>query len=106
MIMMEIELTQTPSQRFSINANEHNFDVTLRDIGSSMLLDVKVDGNNVANGLPVLPNQPLIPYPHMAKYGNFILLTESEEYPTWETIGKDSAFYYMTPEDLQELANG
>lgn len=103
--MMEIELSQTPSQRFSINENEHNFDITLRDIGGSMLLDVVVDGSNVANGLAVLPNQPIIPYPHMAKYGNFILLTDSDDYPTWETIGKGSSLYYVTPEEIQEIAN-
>lgn len=103
--MMEIELSQTPSQRFSINANEHSFDLTLRDIGGSMLLDVNVDGNDLAHGLAVLPNQPLIPHAYMAKHGNFILLTDSEDYPTWETIGKGSTFYYMTPEEIQELAN-
>ena len=103
--MKEIELTPTPAQRFSINANEHNFDLTLRDIGGSMLLDIVVDGNDLAHGLPVLPNQPLIPYPHMAKYGNFILLTDSDDYPTWETIGNGSAFYYLTPAEIEELAN-
>ena len=103
--MVEIELSQTPSQRFAINANEHNFDLTLRDIGGSMLLDVTVDGDNVVHGLPVLPNQPLIPYDYMAKYGNFILLTDSDNYPTWETIGHGSSFFYMSPEDIQEIAN-
>lgn len=103
--MIEINLTQTPSQRFSINANDHNFDLTLRDIGGSMLLDVMVDNNVLAYGLPVLPNQPLIPYSYMAKYGNFILLTESEGYPTWKDIGKVSTFYYIKPEEIQEIAN-
>lgn len=100
-----IEIQQTPSQRFAINANEHNFDLTLRDIGGSMLLDVTVDGNNLANGLAVLPNQPLIPYPHLAKYGNFILLTDSDDYPTWETIGINSSLYYMTQAEQAEVAN-
>lgn len=103
--MMEIELSQTPSQRFAINTNEHNFDLTFRDIGGSMLLDITVDGSNLANGLAVLPNQPLIPYSHLAKYGNFILLTDSDDYPTWETIGNGSALYYMTPQEVQEIAN-
>lgn len=103
--MKEIELSQTPSQNFSVNINDWNFDITLRDIGGEIIMDVSVNGNVLAKGLAVLPNQPVLPYPHLSKHGNFILLTESEAYPTWETIGKDSALYYMTPEEVEEIAN-
>lgn len=103
--MKEIELSQKPSQNFSVNVNDFNFDITLRDIGGEIIMDVSVNGNVLAKGIAVLPNQPVLPYAHLAKYGNFILLTESETYPTWETIGKDSSFYYMTPEEAEEIAN-
>lgn len=103
--MKEIELSQTPSQNFSVNINDLNFDITLRDIGGEIIMNLSVNGNVLANGVAVLPNQPVLTYPHLTNYGNFVLLTESEAYPTWETIGKESSFYYMTPEEAEEIAN-
>lgn len=104
--MRQLEVSQTPAQNFTVNINDFNFAITLRDIGGEILMDVSVNEKVLANGLPVLPNQPILPYEHLAKYGNFILLTDSETYPTWETLGKESALYYLTPEELEELANG
>lgn len=103
--MKEIEVSQTPSQNFSVNVNDFNFDITLRDIGGELIVDISVNGNVLANGVAVLPNQPILPYPHLSKYGNFVLLTESEAYPTWETVGENSTLYYISPEELEEISN-
>lgn len=100
-----IELQQNPSQNFTVNLDDHNFELTLRDIGSAMLMDVAVDGQALANGLLVAPNQPILPYPHLTQYGNFVLLQEGNEYPTWETIGINSSLYYMTQAEQAEVAN-
>lgn len=103
--MKQIELQQTPSQNFSLNLNDYNFEITLRDIGGAVLMDVTVDGNALANGLIVLPNQPILPYKHLTKYGNFVLICDTDSYPTWDTLGKSSVLYYMTPQEQQEIAN-
>ena len=104
--MKEINVSQEPSQKFSVNLNNHNWGITLRDIGDSMLMDVELDGAALVSGIYLLPNQPLLPYNHVAKYGNFILLSESTEYPTWKTIGISSKLYFITPEEMREIANG
>lgn len=103
--MQRIELQKTPSQNFTVNLDEHNFELTLRDIGSAMLMDLNVDGKPLAYGLLVEPNQPVLPYPHLTEYGNFVLLQEGNDYPTWETIGVNSSLYYMTQAEQQEVAN-
>lgn len=103
--MILIELKQMPSQNFAINLNDHNFDITLRDIGGAMLIDIKVDEKLLAAGLVVEPNQPVLQYQHLTSYGNFLLLCDTNEYPTWETLGVKSSLYYITPEEQQEIAN-
>lgn len=103
--MQLINLSAEPSQQFTVGLNEHNFDITLRDVGGMCIMDITVDGDVLARALPVFPNQPVIPYPYLARFGNFVFFSATDDYPTWEMLGKSVNLYFLTPEEIAEVAN-
>ncbi len=98
--MIQIELEKEPSQQFTIALNNNNFDIKIRDIGGICIMDIKVEGAILALGLPIYPNQPIIPYAYLARFGNFIYMQGTDEYPTWQTLKTSGTLYYLTPEEI------
>lgn len=104
--MRKIELASEPSQQFSVSLNDNNFDIRIKDVGGLCLMDIKVNEETLALGLPVYPNQPIIPYAYKSRYGNFVYFTATEEYPEWKTLNKQGNLFYLSPEEVQEIING
>lgn len=92
-----IDLKQVPNQEFFINLQ--NRDMSVRIIDREILLfSLSVNNSYLVQNVPCFPNQEVLPYPYMAAEagGNFMFVTENDEYPSWENFGKTCLLYFVT----------
>jgi hypothetical protein len=69
-----------------------------------MALDVVRDDLPIVSGSRMLPNSPLIPYRYLES-GNFVLITEGDEYPFYTKFGDSQTLVYVTDVELEALRN-
>lgn len=101
--MLDITLQSIPNQSFSINADGYTYDVTIKDIGTYMIADISIDGAIIISGARCMPFRFLIPYPYLAK-GNFVFITDNEEYPRWENFNISQRLQYLSPDEMKNYA--
>lgn len=99
---VNISLQAIPNQAFSLTLGETRFAITLKEAVGVMVADVEIDGVVKLTGTRVLASEPIIPYAYLAA-GNFILLTENDELPTWRQFGLSQSLVYMSAAELAAL---
>lgn len=67
-----------------------------------MSLDLLRDNEPVLLGSRMLPNAPLIPYQYL-EAGNFVMLCDGEDYPTYTAFGDTQSLVYVTDVELEAL---
>lgn len=103
MTIYELELKEIPNQTFTTTINNINMNVNVRYADDDlMLFSLQVNGEYVCPDVPVFSNQMVLPYKYMAQEagGNFIFLTENEEYPTYQNFMKTCRLYFVTVDEL------
>lgn len=103
MTVYELELKQIPNQSFSTTINNINMDVNIRYAGNElMLFSLEINGEYVCPDVPAFSNQGLLPYNYMVQEagGNFIFITENEEYPFYENFTTTCRLYFITVDEL------
>ncbi len=98
--MLVIDIDQTPNQKFSVTINGNRWAITLKQAVGSMFADIALNDVTLLSGQRLVCGTPIIPYERLQGLGNFIILTEGGELPSWERFGVDQTLVYATPEEI------
>ncbi len=101
--MIEISLIQHPNQTFPVILEGVRYDLTLKDCGNFMVIDIVRDDIVIIQGQRLLPYTPLIPYKYLAN-GNLIFATENNELPDWNKFGVTQQLFYLTSEEWLSIS--
>jgi hypothetical protein len=76
--------------------------LTIKETRGVMALDVVRDDVPIVSGSRMLPNSPLIPYQYL-EAGNFVMISEDDEYPYYTNFGDSQLLVYVTDAELETL---
>lgn len=92
--MIKIELKKIPNQSFVFENNTARFEIKLNCVGSAMTATIKKNDVEILSGIIVVAGVPILPFPHLAVDGNFILATNNDEIPHWSKFEQTQELYY------------
>lgn len=101
----EIPLTQTPSQLLGVTLAGVSYILRLRGGAGVTLMDVDVGGERILSGAKCLPNQKILPYPHLTLGGNFYFWCRDNEFPDYTKFGGDHRLLFLTDDEIELLPN-
>lgn len=104
--MRVIELAATPNQSFSVTLDGNRWDFTIKQAVYCMVCDVSLNDEVILQGQRIVADTPLIPYEHLQRSGNFVILTENEEMPFWDRFGVDQQMIYATADEVAAAQAG
>jgi hypothetical protein len=102
--MIDIELAAIPNQTVSIRLDDQLYRITVKETRGTMAVDIVRDDETLVQGARIVAGTPLLPYLYM-EVGNFVLLTEDEEYPYYTKFGDSQNLVYVTPAEIATLRN-
>lgn len=103
--MRRVILEKTANQEFNLTIDDRRYKISLREGENQMMLaTIEIDGEIVIQGLRCLPSTPLLPYSY-TEWGNFIFVTENNEFPYWEKFGSSQRLLYVTRAEVEDPAN-
>lgn len=84
-----------------------SYDITLRDGGDILLMDVTANGVTVATSLPCIAGQLVMPYRYLeGAGGNFVFVTTSGNNPQSVNLGASDVLLYATAAELAAARAG
>lgn len=102
--MIDIDLAAIPNQTVSIRLDDQLYKITVRETRGVMSVDIVRDDEELVMGARIVAGTPLLPYLYQ-EVGNFVLLTEDEEYPYYTKFGDSQNLVYVTPAEIATLRN-
>jgi hypothetical protein len=102
--MIDIDLAAIPNQTVSIRLDDQLYKITVRETRGVMSVDIVRDDVELVMGARIVAGTPLLPYLYQ-EVGNFVLLTEDEEYPYYTKFGDSQSLVYVTPAEIATLRN-
>ena len=100
--MIQIPIDSIPNQSFNIQLNGINFNLFIRATDTLMNMDIWASNIPIVLGVRVLPRFPMINYKYK-KQGNFIFLTDNDEYPSYTRFDIDQFLLYVTQSELDTI---
>ena len=100
--MQQLTLAAIPNQRISYQDDENFYVLNFSEIEGLMCVDVNIDGQDVLLGQRIVSNEPLIPYQYLEN-GNFVIVTDNEEYPYYTQFGITQFLIYATQEEIDAI---
>jgi len=98
--MQTIPLEPIPNQEFALRLDDHSFTLRIKEALGVMVADVTVDGVRILDATRIVAGTPLIPYRYLAGAGNFLLLTDGGELPTYAQFGVTQRLIYASAAEL------
>lgn len=80
--------------------------MAFKEANGIMCFDLRINNVPFFSGQRVVSGTYLIPYGYKAANGNFLILTNNQEYPSYLRFGVDQFLYYLTPEEIENIING
>ena len=103
--MLEIPISALPRQSFSIQLGQSFYDFVITACQDIMAFTIVRDGTLIVSGQRAVAGYPIIPYEYLED-GNFLVLTNDEEYPDYTQFGITQSLMYITQEELSALRAG
>ena len=105
----EIELnSEYPNQEFDVFFEEisNSIHVLLQDIEGVTFMSTFINGEQVGQAFNCCANQYIIPYQYMVEQlgGNFVFITDNDNYPNWENYNTTCKLYFVTQDELNSNA--
>lgn len=100
--MIQIDLAAIANQAVSIRLDNRLYALTVRETGGVMSVDITRDGVTVLEGQRAVAGSALIPYTYL-EAGNFVFVTEGEEYADWRKFGTSHFLLYANAEELAAI---
>lgn len=102
--MIDILLAAIPNQTVSIRLDDRMYSITVKETRGVMSVDILRDNEPILSGSRCVPMVPLITYRYL-EAGNFVFLTENDEYPYYTEFGNTQSLVYVSPVELEALRN-
>lgn len=103
--MIEIPLSAIPNQTFSIQLDNIFYDLAIYAANRIMAMDLNRGGTQILTGERLVPGYPVIPYRYLES-GNFVFITNNEEYPDYRQFGINQILVYASAAELSSLRAG
>lgn len=103
--MLQIPLQAIPNQTLSIQVSANRWDLAIKEINGLMAMDFILNDVVLTLGVRMMPNEPLLIYAPYAQEGNFVLLTEEDEYPYYKLFGTSQSLIYASPTEITDILN-
>lgn len=104
--MLLITLENQANQCFNLYAGGINWEITLKHNPAGFTMaSIKADNKELCQNTKCFANQNILPYFWQSQKGNFIFVTENEEYPVFENYGKTCFLYFLEPGEAYANAN-
>lgn len=100
--MIQIDLAAIANQSVSIRLDDSFYELTVREAGGTMCVDISRDGTLVLEGARAVAGTALIPYTYL-EVGNFVFVTEGEEYADWHKFGTSHFLLYANAEEVAQI---
>ncbi len=94
-----IDLQAIPNQSLSATLDDVRYELTFKDIGGLMSLDIVRDNVTLNPGGRIVAGTPLIPYRYQES-GNFIITTEGGQIPYFTSFGITQFLIYASAAEL------
>jgi hypothetical protein len=102
--MLFVPLEVLPNQTFSIQIDNHNYDMAVYSCNLIMAFDLVRDGVTILTGQRVVVGTPVIPYEYLEnENGNFAFVTANEEYPDYLQFNTTQSLIYASNDELEVL---
>lgn len=102
--MITLDLQKIPNQSFSIRLDNNLFDLTIKEANGIMAVTISLNGTVIESGNRIVSGYPLIPYPYLSDgAGNFVLITDNQEYPYYTQFGITQFLIYATQDEIDAL---
>ena len=102
--MIDIQIQPIPNQSFTFVADDTSFNVTFKTTNDRTIADFVINDDIAINGIRVMPNKPIIPYPYL-EYGNFFFVSNGEIYPFYTDFGISQNLVYLTVGEMNDYRN-
>jgi len=109
--MQQVPITNIPNQSLSFNADNNQYDIRIHatgdngEIGSEvMTFDISINSVVVVTGIRAVAGFPIIPSLYLEN-GNFVVLTENDDYPDWNQFGITQQLIYMSAAELAAITS-
>jgi hypothetical protein len=110
--MQNIPLQKVPNQEINILLDDNNYDIVIHDtqynssFGTSiMAVDITINNEIAILGSRACTNCPIIPFLNRSN-GNFVIVTQNDQYPNWRLFGVTQFLIYMSQAELEAITNG
>jgi hypothetical protein len=100
--MKEIALDTSPNQSLSVTLDGDLYDLTIKETNGTMAITISRNNETILDSVRMVAGTPLIPYSYLEK-GNFMLLTNDEEYPYYTQFGITQTLIYASQDELDAL---
>lgn len=100
--MIQLEISAIPNQTISARLDDAFYIITLKTAAGIVSADINRDGVDIVQGQRVSAGSAIIPYEYLAN-GNFVIITENEEYASYEKFGASQFLLYLTLDEVLAL---
>lgn len=99
--MQQIPITAVANQKLTIQLEQVRYDITVKSIPFISTCTIVRDGVTVVDNIRCLANQPLLPFQSQENQsGNFIWITQNEDYPEYTQFGITQFLLYITATEM------
>lgn len=105
--MKNISLQAIPNQSLSIRLDNNIYDIVIKEANGIMGVSITRDNILLNANIRAVSGSPIIPYKYQyIKYGNFVFLTNNEEYPYYTQFGITQSLIYINAQELEAIIAG
>lgn len=99
--MIDIPIMATANQSFTFTDPAGVlWELTIKAARVIMCADIVRDGRTLVQGQRIVADTPIIPYKYLSTQGNFVILTQDDDLPWWESFGDTQQMVYVLPEEV------
>jgi len=85
--MIEIALEKKPNQEISVSIDDVLYRIKIQQGNPNMLITIIANDELLLSGQPLTPNLPIITRKDKQITGQFYLLSNDEQYPSYKNFG-------------------
>ncbi len=113
--MINVPLNAVPNQSLSIQLDNINYFLIIKSIGfvipnpedytNIMTVTVFINNTLIVSNTRAVNGYPIIPYIYLTN-GNFIFVTENDDYPNYLNFGNNQYLIYASPSEMAQIQAG
>lgn len=100
--MNTIPLQAIPNQSLTVQIDNISYVIRVHLCSNVMAFDITINGVLIIEGMRAVAGFPLIPSKYLEN-GNFIFLTQNDEYPYYDQFGTTQFLYFASQKELEAI---